>query len=417
MDDWSLLIEYVKNGSEAAFEQIVRRYTSLVYSSAVRRAGQEYADDVAQAVFIVLARKASSLQRKQASSLAGWLYRATQFAASEALRSARRRKDREQSALEKQQMLKDEQHDSKVWEHMKPVLDPVLDSLSASDREAVLLRFFQGASLAEVGDALNISENTATKRVARALNKMRKQFGKKGIMLTLPMLTAFLSSTSAEAASIELAVPALLSATTAGSALADGTAKVMLISQIKTTTAVVIASLSVSSGLFVAADQVSAARAKPVRVVSIVPFSLRYKARTELPDGTYEFQINTRKGSTTHFAKLGDTIDGFEIVGHELKSGERMVPGISTPLTSDISELILKHGDRRIVLAIDKHMRRAENVALLVSRDDGSRHKVCVGDTITICDIEYFVKEINFTKERVVLRNIYDSREISIHKK
>jgi len=75
--DSQLLREYAENGSEAAFSEIVARYTDLVYSSAVRQVGSpDLARDVAQSVFTDLARKAGSLARKlkENDTLMGWLY-------------------------------------------------------------------------------------------------------------------------------------------------------------------------------------------------------------------------------------------------------------------------------------------------------------------------------------------------------
>jgi len=88
--DSQLLREYAENGSEAAFSEIVARYTDLVYSSAVRQVGSpDLARDVAQSVFIDLARKAGSLARKlkENDTLIGWLYRGTRYDALPILRT------------------------------------------------------------------------------------------------------------------------------------------------------------------------------------------------------------------------------------------------------------------------------------------------------------------------------------------
>jgi len=98
LDDQQLLIRFAENRSEAAFGQLVNRYVNLVYSTALRRTNFDahLAQDVAQMVFTDLARKAPSLSRDVV--LAGWLHRATLYAAGQLMRSDRRRRWREQEA-------------------------------------------------------------------------------------------------------------------------------------------------------------------------------------------------------------------------------------------------------------------------------------------------------------------------------
>ena len=59
------------------------------------------------------------------------------------------------------------------WERIHPMLDEALDELGRTDRDALVLRFFDQRSLAEVGHALGSNEEAARKRVARALEKLR----------------------------------------------------------------------------------------------------------------------------------------------------------------------------------------------------------------------------------------------------
>ena len=94
-DDHQLLRRYANDCCEAAFAELVSRYVNLVYSAALRRAGGDahLAQDVAQLVFTDLARKARTLSREIV--LAGWLHRATRFAAAQLIRGERRRQRRE----------------------------------------------------------------------------------------------------------------------------------------------------------------------------------------------------------------------------------------------------------------------------------------------------------------------------------
>ena len=94
MNDAELLQAFVKGGSERAFQELVERHKAMVYASALRQAGDPaLADEITQAVFIVLARKAANI--KPGVFLAGCLFRTTRFAVSDALKSNRRRARRE----------------------------------------------------------------------------------------------------------------------------------------------------------------------------------------------------------------------------------------------------------------------------------------------------------------------------------
>jgi len=216
-DDNELLGRYAKDGSEAAFAELVARHVNLVYSTALRRLGtsSHLAQDVAQLVFTDLARKAPSLPR--GVLLAGWLHRATRFAAADLLRSESRRQKREQEALD-MNAIELESAPDPDWQELRPVLDDALDKLGQPDRDALLLRFFEGRSLADVGHVLRANEDTARKRVSRALGKLREYFLRHGIRTTAGTLSAVISANAVQAA------PAGLAATLAGNAVAAASA-------------------------------------------------------------------------------------------------------------------------------------------------------------------------------------------------
>ena len=95
--DMDLVRRFARDHSEAAFTELVRRHLNLVYSIARRcTASEDDAQDVAQAVFIILAQKAAGLPAK--TVLTGWLYETTRFTALRWLRSRSRRQTREQEA-------------------------------------------------------------------------------------------------------------------------------------------------------------------------------------------------------------------------------------------------------------------------------------------------------------------------------
>lgn len=214
LDDQQLLRNFVKDGSEAAFTELVTRHVNLVYSAALRRTGDEQlAKDVTQQVFTDLARKAHSLPGGVV--LAGWLHRATRFAAAQMLRTERRRHAREQEAVA---MNITESVPAPDWTQIRPLLDAALDDLSDEDRDAVVLRFFEQRSLTEVGAALGSNEDAARKRVGRALDKLRALLMQRGLTTTTSALSAVIMANCVQAA------PVGLTATVTGISLAGLTA-------------------------------------------------------------------------------------------------------------------------------------------------------------------------------------------------
>ena len=136
VDDRQLLSEYIEGASEAAFQDLVARHVNLVYSVALREVGRDehLAKDVAKILFVDLARKARSLRRDVV--LAGWLHRATRYAARQTLRAQRRRQAREEQAMTMNETPSDsEAH----WEQIGPELDQALDHLNRADRDALVL--------------------------------------------------------------------------------------------------------------------------------------------------------------------------------------------------------------------------------------------------------------------------------------
>src|SRR5258708_28446992 len=143
--DMDLLRQYARENSEEAFRMLVERHVDLVYAVALRQtANAHVAEDVTQAVFIVLAEKAISIPPK--TILTGWLFQATRFAASNVKRAEARRAHWEQKAA---QMEPTTPSDSEM-ERIAPLLNEAIEELPEQDRVAVLLRFFESKSLEEV---------------------------------------------------------------------------------------------------------------------------------------------------------------------------------------------------------------------------------------------------------------------------
>lgn len=197
-EDSELLRRYAELGSEEAFGELVRRRMGLVYGSALRQLRDVHAaQEVAQAVFTDLARKAKALKGR--AVLVSWLYTSTHYAVTNVARRERRRQVRDQEAYHMQDANADVSLDSQ-WERLRPVIDEALLGLDGRDREAVLLRFHEGRSFAEVGEALSLSEEAARKRVQRALERLRFRLSAKGITSSGSAVSALLAGKMSEAA-------------------------------------------------------------------------------------------------------------------------------------------------------------------------------------------------------------------------
>jgi RNA polymerase sigma factor (sigma-70 family) len=211
-DDSKLLHDYTEDRSEAAFAQIVRRHVDFVYTVALRHVNgnSQQAQDVVQTVFIALARKAQSLRERPV--LGGWLYRTTQFAAIDAVRTEMRRQARETESHYMQERSITDDIEPGDFGKVRPLLDLAIGELKEVDRDAVVLRFYNGCSFAEIGGRLRVSEGAARMRVDRAVDKLRGLLERRGIRSTSIALATVLANQPMMAAPTGLAATATAAA-------------------------------------------------------------------------------------------------------------------------------------------------------------------------------------------------------------
>lgn len=195
-DDSILLRRYVNERSEPAFRELVHRHLNLVYSSALRdlRGDVHRAQDVTQRVFADLARKSALLCHRQ--TLAGWLYVSAHHAAAELMRSEHRRQKRELEAHE-MRFYAEAPGNEVHWDRLSPVLDTIIHELKETDRDAVLLRFYEQRPFLEIARLLGLSEDAAQKRVARALEKLRSMLRRRGITSSSMAIASVLEGNAA----------------------------------------------------------------------------------------------------------------------------------------------------------------------------------------------------------------------------
>lgn len=244
MTDQDLITRYSTTHDQQAFAELAQRHSPWVYSCAKRILHNTApGDDVTQAVFILLATKSSKLQAK--SHLAGWLFRATQYCAREAMRSHARRQKHEQEAAMQQQTSTPASDAN--WQEISPVLDEAVAKLSAKDRDAVLLHFYQGLSLSELATTLGTGEEAARKRVQRAVGKRRTILAHKGISASATGLALVMTESVTQAAPAEVTEAAIAasggSVAESAGVIAKGAMKMMVLTKMK------VAALVVATGL------------------------------------------------------------------------------------------------------------------------------------------------------------------------
>ncbi|MBL9172548.1 MAG: sigma-70 family RNA polymerase sigma factor [Verrucomicrobiales bacterium] len=224
ISETGLLERFVQEADDAAFGELVRRHCNLVWATAWRVTGDSEASrDITQTVFALLARKASRLPSRVV--VAGWLYRAARLEATQHLRRESRRSRRERVAMNALESDSASLDAPRALDALQPLLDEALAELPDADRDAIVMRYLSGRSLAEIGSALGSNEDAAQKRVGRALERLRGWFRKRGVTVGEGVVAAALGHAAAQAAPAGLA--AAVAATVVGGAGGMGSAAVV----------------------------------------------------------------------------------------------------------------------------------------------------------------------------------------------
>lgn len=248
-----MVLKYAATKSDAVFSDIVARHLNLVYSAAMRQVRDPLmAQEITQAVFIVLAQKADSMDGN--TILGGWLHRTTRFVALNALQAEQRRRQRETEAYMEQDLHT--QPAESIWREMMPLLDEALSRLKPVERDAVVLRYFENRSVQEVAAALGLQENAAQKRVLRSLEKLRGFFMKRGVAVSTAAIAIVVSANSVQAAPVGLGA-SIVTAVHAGStastlALVKGTLKAMFWAKLKIPIAATTSAVIIVCGIYLA---------------------------------------------------------------------------------------------------------------------------------------------------------------------
>jgi RNA polymerase sigma factor (sigma-70 family) len=265
-EDQRLLAEFVQRRSQAAFAQLVTRHIDMVYSTARRELGDsQLAEDVTQASFLLLARKAAKLSRRVV--VAGWLFKVTLFAAADVRKARRRRMQNERKAAMQTQSPQNQPTSDIDWEKVSPLLNEAVARLNTGDRDVIILRFFQGRSHAEIAAALGISEDAAKMRVSRAVEKLRASLNASDMQISSSALIGLLPLAAASVAPTHLHAAAIAgglgtSAVSVG-IVAQAVQRMMLWIKIKLTALAALTVLFMGAGTALVIAQINAGQNLP----------------------------------------------------------------------------------------------------------------------------------------------------------
>ena len=307
LDDHELLAEYARTGSEAAFAVLVARYVNLVHSAAWRFTGNpHHAEEITQAVFIILARKAGGLRR--GTVLSGWLYQTARLTAANFVKGEIRRQRREQEAYMQSILTEPE---PAAWKQIAPLLDEAMGWLGETDRNAIVLRFFENKTARQVAAALKLNEAAAHKRVDRALEKLHRYFARRGVSSTTAIIAGAISAHSVQTAPVALAKAATAAAITKGAAASISTltlAKAALITMKWSNTQTVVAAIAAAAVLlgtgtyFIHQSKVAQASSIPGDVVPIIFANDAFVTRT---NSRFLNEVDPDTRRTTNSAPAG----------------------------------------------------------------------------------------------------------------
>ncbi|HEY2328863.1 MAG TPA: sigma-70 family RNA polymerase sigma factor [Verrucomicrobiae bacterium] len=299
MDDSVLLRQYAENNSAEAFASLVTRHINLVYSVALRQVGNPHnAEEITQAAFIILARKAAQLRHHQA--LSSWLFQVTRLTANNFVRSEMRRQFREQEAH--MQSIFNES-DNEAWLKIAPLLDTAVAGLREKDRQVVLMRFYEGKNFREIGSMIGIGEDAAEKRIKRALEKLRKIFAKNGVSSTTAILAGTISANSVQAAPVALAKSVTAVAIAKGAAasastltLIKGALKIMAWTKMKTAIVVGVVAILAAGTTTVIVKKVNQSHLSEARAFydSAMTHYMAREYEAELADLNKAIELNSK---------------------------------------------------------------------------------------------------------------------------
>lgn len=327
--DAELLENYIATRDEAAFALLVQRHGPKVFAVCRRLLGQhQLAEDAYQATFVVLAKKAHTIQPR--SAVGGFLYGVARKAALEAYAVSRRRKETLVETVPDSPAAPRTATDSDVL----AMLDEEIANLSDNYRAAVVLCELDGVGRAEAAQQLGIAEGTLSSRLAAARKQLATRLKARGVVFSAGLMSSLALSANAAIP------PTITSATTAVSIIATGVLRTMLLAKFKlVSTVCVLVTAIIGMSTFVPKTSMEA-KAAPVQKAAkdeglLWTFSKKTSTLTAyMPDGKEAKTIAIQDG--LHF--LSFTEDGTKIM-FAGKDGKLADPGATLGLTLHLRDV------------------------------------------------------------------------------
>ena len=180
LDDAAVLRLYVRTGDPQAFEVLSRRYHAMVLATCRRTLGSDAdAEDAAQETFLRLARSASQIR----SNVAAWLHACAHGASIDLIRRSSVRSRAEGKAADRAEASIDDDLALTLWADLEPVIDQALAELAAGDRQLIVARYLAGRPQVDLARELGVSEGTVTRRLSRALDRLRGRLAASGLTI------------------------------------------------------------------------------------------------------------------------------------------------------------------------------------------------------------------------------------------
>ena len=268
LTDGQLLERFVAGrdeSAEAGFAALVERHGPMVLRVCRQILGDAHdAEDAFQATFLVLARRAGSVRKRE--SVASWLYGIAQRVArrSQADSARRREHERRRVAMTTMESSDDtDRHPSEDW----PELHEEVDRLPEKYREAIVLCYLEGLTTEAAARRLACAQGTIMSRLSRGRERLRQRLTRRGLAPAVGLLTAGLSADGAKAAvpaalahSLVQAAMQMAAGTTAAggvpatvAALTEGVLRMMVRSRLRGIVGAVLAvgALAAGTGMFV----------------------------------------------------------------------------------------------------------------------------------------------------------------------
>jgi cobalt-zinc-cadmium efflux system membrane fusion protein len=320
LPDRVLLEHFLKRRDGCAFAALVERHGPLVLG-VCRRVLQhaQDAEDAFQATFLVLARKAASIVRRE--SVGSWLYGvASRIALKARARSARAR--RREAPL--QELPGPEAAGRWDDNDFRAVLDEELNRLPDKYRIAVVLCYLEGKTTAEAAQAIGCARGTLLSRLARARERLRPRLARRGLALPAAVTVLGLAQTARAAVPLALArstvdaVRAQFAGTSAGASisahaaiLARGALRAMFFSKLRALALALLAAGALAMGATLLAERAGAARSGDAPIperVSGNPDAVRLPGPAAAKLGVRTGEVKPRVAPRVRLLKLAGTL-------------------------------------------------------------------------------------------------------------